>query len=587
MKQLAYYIKSLSDYQSACNDVQRTMKEMTVSSLAASIFCTSDQQEFSRSLARKLSEDFPTAEIVGSVASKLILNGEFYAQGVTMTFSLFERARLIPFAYDFNEMGPEEIGSEILRLIAETENPKAVGINVAGSGNIDLRPLWAVLSHADSEIKFFGGLSDEGDMGEIGLLFNDSAMLRSGIGGSIFCGEDLRVKVESDFGWKPLGKKMTITKLETPYIIKELDFEPPIRAYERYLGIKNDYNFLIDTLTFPLYLERYGTVIARHPLMARDDDGALLFNADFQEGEKVRIAYGDPIGIIEGAKGIRRRLAEFRPQGIYSISCIARWLLLGSDISHESEDFHNMAPMNGYYAFGELIRNKGQVILSNMTMSVIGIREGEPAEGEIVPEPDTGGLHLNAQTNIMKHMVHFISVSSKELEKDNVDLKKMAETDRLTDLYNRGELEHVLAKKLKDKRRAQKNFSVLMMDIDDFKDINDSFGHDSGDRAIKLAADVIREHTRDTDYPGRWGGDEFFVILSGATIEEAAMLGERIRKAMCEARILPDDYQITTSIGVTESVPGDTVATLYKRADKALYQAKQDHGKNNVCMVKG
>jgi diguanylate cyclase (GGDEF)-like protein len=127
--------------------------------------------------------------------------------------------------------------------------------------------------------------------------------------------------------------------------------------------------------------------------------------------------------------------------------------------------------------------------------------------------------------------------------------------------------------------------SVLMMDVDDFKTINDSYGHAVGDDTLKTIASVLRKNTRrGTDIPGRWGGDEFFVILPETTRYVAAEIAQRICRSIEQATILPDGTNITASIGVVSADREDTPGTLFKRVDEALYVAKQVRGKNDVVV---
>lgn len=585
MRQFTYLLELMSDYEVARDEVGQALAHMSVSCMSAAIFCTSEYLYQAREFAKHLQADFPEAQVVGSVTMHFILDGVFYERGVGLTFNIFEHARAESFAYETSQMTVEEIGQDLLARLRRTKAPKAVGLSVVGAGlGYDLTPLLKLASEAVPEVQFFGGLADISGIGSRGMLFNAFSMLESGMGGCIFSGEELEIKFLSNFGWKPLGRFMTITGLETPYVVTRIDHEPAAHVYEHYLDIGSDEDFIKNTLTFPLYLERNGQVLARHPLALRSD-GALIFGADFQEGEKVHLAYGDPIGIVKQARSLWRQMADFRPEGIWSVSCVARSMLMGSDVKHELSGCRGIAPMNGYYAFGELMRNDSEVMLANMTLELVGLREGAPRPAEALPVQPQDEFELNEQTNIMRHLVRFISVASDELEAVNARLKVKAGTDHLTSLLNRSELERVLKQNLDYMHESGRPVAVLMLDVDNFKGINDKYGHDVGDQALQIAAETLRRHTRKTDSPGRWGGDEFFVVLRDSTAKEAAALGERIRQAVASADVLPDHKHITTSIGVTEARPGDTFQTLFKRADEALYLAKQEHGKNNVSMV--
>jgi diguanylate cyclase (GGDEF)-like protein len=116
--------------------------------------------------------------------------------------------------------------------------------------------------------------------------------------------------------------------------------------------------------------------------------------------------------------------------------------------------------------------------------------------------------------------------------------------------------------------------SLALIDIDHFKTINDTRGHAAGDDALRQVAKVISSHLRDYDYLGRFGGDEFLLILPEASYQDALKVVERIQKAIREmpARF---DHAITLSIGVTQAVPFEPVDTILARADTALYKAKQ------------
>ena len=123
--------------------------------------------------------------------------------------------------------------------------------------------------------------------------------------------------------------------------------------------------------------------------------------------------------------------------------------------------------------------------------------------------------------------------------------------------------------------------SVILMDIDHFKGVNDTYGHDMGDKVILTVADAIFRTIRASDAGCRWGGDEFFIILQDASLKVAAMVGERIRRRVEEAK-MPFDRNVTISVGVATFDPEKgNEFQLFKNADEALYQAKEA-GRNVV-----
>lgn len=160
-----------------------------------------------------------------------------------------------------------------------------------------------------------------------------------------------------------------------------------------------------------------------------------------------------------------------------------------------------------------------------------------------------------------------------------------AEIDPLTQCYNRAKMDTVLQAEVLTYRQDQTPFSLIMMDIDFFKRINDTFGHEAGDEVLAGFAAVVRQHIKKNDVFVRWGGEEFILICRNCAGDEAMMVAERLRQEIARASLLGKE-RITCSLG-TASWHGqaDTLAQLLKRVDDALYEAKRS-GRDRVCHEK-
>ncbi|RIW31866.1 GGDEF domain-containing protein [Bacillus salacetis] len=158
-------------------------------------------------------------------------------------------------------------------------------------------------------------------------------------------------------------------------------------------------------------------------------------------------------------------------------------------------------------------------------------------------------------------------------------LEEMANTDYLTGLPNRRKIDQELILAL-DK---QQKLAIIYLDIDYFKQINDTYGHTAGDRLLKEFTVKTLEVIGEKDFLGRWGGEEFMLILNDRDLEHAYLLAEKIRKEISENQFEHLDT-LTASFGVTERLAGDTLDTLLNRADKALYEAK-NRGRNRVVSI--
>ena len=158
-------------------------------------------------------------------------------------------------------------------------------------------------------------------------------------------------------------------------------------------------------------------------------------------------------------------------------------------------------------------------------------------------------------------------------------LEFMSITDRLTNIYNRGRFEYTLGLWIKNIRHDP--FCLLLFDIDNFKKVNGHFGHSAGDQVLISTTKIVSTHIRDNDIFARWGGEEFVVLFSDVDIEQAAILGERLRRAV-EDNYCGDAGKVTISIGITQYRRPETILDFVNRADEKMYEAKKT-GKN--CIV--
>jgi diguanylate cyclase (GGDEF)-like protein len=159
-------------------------------------------------------------------------------------------------------------------------------------------------------------------------------------------------------------------------------------------------------------------------------------------------------------------------------------------------------------------------------------------------------------------------------------LERLAITDELTGLYNRTKLDEFLQNELNRSQRFGHTFGMVVLDIDHFKNINDSYGHQVGDEILAGMAQMIKEHLRSTDKAVRWGGEEFIIIYLETSHDELIKLAEELRQKIEEHRFKTVG-NVTASFGVTLYQKRDSVASIIRRADKALYMAKES-GRNCV-----
>lgn len=175
----------------------------------------------------------------------------------------------------------------------------------------------------------------------------------------------------------------------------------------------------------------------------------------------------------------------------------------------------------------------------------------------------------------------------KELEDANAQLMKekkaletLSSTDKLTGLYNRYKFEETFTYEKRQANRYKTELCIVMMDIDYFKSVNDTYGHNEGDIFLQSISMELKKIFRDTDVISRWGGEEFLILLPKTTIEDTYKITQRLRKHI-EEKVFDCVGSTTASFGVTKIYENDTLDVAINRADKALYDAK-NNGRNQV-----
>jgi diguanylate cyclase (GGDEF)-like protein len=188
-------------------------------------------------------------------------------------------------------------------------------------------------------------------------------------------------------------------------------------------------------------------------------------------------------------------------------------------------------------------------------------------------------LHLKVAFENIEKINHELEISNKKLE-------RIARYDTLSGLLNRMSLFHTIDVEIERAIRTGRLLSGIMIDLDHFKDINDNYGHQTGDEAISMAGTLLLEEMRKYDHAGRYGGEEFFVILPDSSMKQARSIAERIRGRFNNTPLKcgGETLTVTASFGVSSFRPGESREHWMARADRAMYRAKQA-GRNRVVGI--
>lgn len=219
------------------------------------------------------------------------------------------------------------------------------------------------------------------------------------------------------------------------------------------------------------------------------------------------------------------------------------------------------------------------------------LKIGKPFRTAFINKRKNGSLFhaelgISPIFNLNKEITHYISTTQDITSRLNREqrLIKIAHSDPLTGLYNRRAAETELKRKISRSTLSGKTFSLIVCDVDHFKNVNDNYGHTVGDEVLKRIAEIFIYRIRNQDIAARWGGEEFVIITQDSSLAQGLELAERIRSDV-EHLTFEKNQRITVSLGVAEFSPGQTTESLFNNADEALYQAKKS-GRNRVEMAR-
>jgi len=187
--------------------------------------------------------------------------------------------------------------------------------------------------------------------------------------------------------------------------------------------------------------------------------------------------------------------------------------------------------------------------------------------------------HEKTLENINKKLALMVKKKTKKLQKRNKQLKMLSETDALTSIYNRKKFIESLQLEIKKAKRFNETFSIIVIDIDHFKKVNDTYGHLTGDKVLIEVSKLISQNIRDIDLFARWGGEEFCILVNKLNAQESKQIAEKLRVKIEETTI--KNLNITCSFGVTNFEENDNNESIFAKADEALYRAKEE-GRNRV-----
>ncbi|WP_026670083.1 sensor domain-containing diguanylate cyclase [Butyrivibrio sp. AE3006] len=536
-----------------------------------------EKLEYVRSV---LKEKAPAIPVIGCSATGEILNGKINDKDIVVTAMVFDDPGTgieVRTTYDHTEeLDADAVFNEVKSI------PHIKGIEILTvATNDEFENAAEIVDNLPESIVIYGGVAVGDDNHKPFVFAGDGTISYTGSAYVIYKGKDLHIQANRMFGWKPIGYPLEVTKAEG-CVVYELDGKPAYEVYNHYLHIKKDQNFFYDALEFPWEVSvGKDTAYIRHAKSV-NPDGSIVMSSNIPQGSCVRLTFGDPRRIIKHTKQTIQMILEFAPQVVNMVNCMGRKLFWAENEDIEVSLISKHMESTGFSALGEILRYKGMSLINNLSIVTVAMREGPPG---IVPNFDFHEAELSTNLPVTARLAIFINTITEEIMEKNEQLNEMlykASHDALTGLLNRGAIERLIYENNESVSGEDLNWHLIMFDVDDFKKINDRYGHSKGDAILKYIADTLSDYISDIPNAeaGRWGGEEFMVFISGHEVSKVKEIADTIHSRVRENS--KNDMLVTISVGATSHHSDEAIQDTLDRVDKFLYEAKES-GKDRVC----
>lgn len=680
--------------------------------------------EILRSLTQSILENLPNAVIIGAATGGEISNGKMVDKSIIISLSLFDKTEIK--STHISGDTSENMGRGIAASILD-ENTKCVIMFADGlkcNGDAILRGFNSLCSN---DVVVAGGMSGDNYHFKNTYCIHGDQVFENGVVAVALSNPDLEVFHTYNLSWSPIGKTMTVTKSEDN-IVYEIDHNPIREIYAKYLGEDIVQKMPASTIEFPLIMKAGNVNVARSMIAIPEDHNGIIYAGELPEGSKVHFGIGSPNMLGDSSKK-SYLLARKNPiEGLFVYSCIARKTFLGKELESEFNPLAKIAPLSGFFTYGEFYHGNDGNKLLNVTTTVLGLSESHSVK-EAIPLNESDFFHSgftitalinlvnvtleeneayaqelikaskslevkndalnvsangivitdidgniewanaayirlsgytpgevigfnprtlvksNAQdkpfyksmwTTILSKQVwhgelvnrrkdgslyheemtitpmldengtidHFVAVIQDITERKEMEevIHNYAYYDTLTHLPNRRLFMDRLTQAQSISKRSDQYGAVMFLDLDNFKPLNDTYGHSVGDLLLVEAAHRIKVCLRESDTVARFGGDEFVVLLSGLStlrdksIQNAEVIAQKIRSTIAQPYFLTVgterhqekivEHHCTSSIGVVLFLEYEaSMDDILKFADDAMYKAKES-GRNKVLFYK-
>ncbi len=528
------------------------------------VFAATQNLNWLANFLKTLNEISPGSKIVGaSTDEALSLNGLVGNGSVVLTALGFEKTS-IRTAFGEGRVDGGELASRVIQ-----DDTKLL-IAFSDAATVNGEKFLSQIYEVSTDVIVAGGVAATPTFANTFVIESDR-IITSGAVVVSFNSDRLKVHNDYSFGWRPVGRPMKITEADDNRVVSICDTSP-MKIFSKYLG-----KAVVAAMpglgsAFPLMIKRNSMLIARGIIGVEGE--SFIVSGSVREGDEVYIGYGDTNNIV--SRSDRREAileAICAPELILDFYCMGRKLFLRRNVvEYEKRLLDSIAPTVGMFTLGEYYGHE-RFDLLNFSSTVVALSEAESCvKKEIVPitPPEMDKLGL-----VSEGLFKFIEVRAAELE-------HLAYFDELTSLPNRVKFAKILESAITHLESDHSMGAILFIDLDNFKNINDTAGHDEGDKVLKIISQRLKRLIDEGMRLCRFGGDEFVIIVKNLkkSIDIDTFADNLLESVKEIVEVGVHSYYLTASIGITLfSRENSDIHELLKQADIAMYRSKK-LGKN-------
>jgi len=379
-------------------------------------------------LIAHIKELIPHIQIIGSTTDGEIIDGDITEYATVLSFSIFQKTKVLTYSTNNIDNESYTTAQNLIAQFDKTQKPKLAitfvdGLRVNGENYLNS------FSDYDKELIVAGGLAGDNANFTQTIVFTQEDVLTDGAVVALFYNDDLLVNTKANFGWTNVGKTLTITKA-IDNIVYEIDNVKAVEIYAKYLGENIAKQLPKTGIEFPLIIQRDGLNVAR-AIVGKNSDDSLVFAGNLEVGDQVTFGYANTETIIAAGEKVYEKFTQTPIESIFIYSCMARKALLGKNIVAELKPLSCVAPLSGFFTYGEFYHNKksSKNELLNQTKTVVTLSESKDIH---LPHKIRCTDYLNdrRQNNYtLEALSQLISQTTKELEEINTSLESKVQKE--------------------------------------------------------------------------------------------------------------------------------------------------------------